>query len=320
MSDRTGISYLDSAWNVVTGCTPVSAGCAHCYARTLHDRRHKAYHAGKGMPVQYASPFSTVQRHEDRLSIPLRWRRPRRIGACFTGDLFHEQVSDAFIDRVFAVMALCPQHQFFVLTKRPDRMREHMIARGRSAAWLEPLAREFGQTTRFTGLDGKDYGLVPWPLQNVWLGVSCEDQATADQRVPILLQTPAAYRWVSVEPMLGPVLLYGPERPSWDEPNVIDWLVCGGESGPGARPCDVSWIRALVDQTHKACVPVFVKQLGRWPLSDRDENERGGRYWVPLYHKAWGLGPAGEYGCEGRGAKADPSEWPEDLRVQELPR
>lgn len=284
---NTGIPYLSEHWSVTSGCTPVSEGCRHCWAKRMAGRMWKD------------RPFSDVRCHEDRLSQPLHWRKPRRIGVSFMGDLFHQVVPDDFIDRVFATMALTPRHTYHLLTKRPERM----------AAVVPTLA------SMHTARDGSG-----WPLPNVWLGVSVEDQATADQRVPILLQTPAAHRWVSVEPMLGPVLLYGPERPSWDEPNVIDWLVCGGESGPGARPCDVSWIRALVDQTHKACVPVFVKQLGRWPLSDRDENERGGRYWVPLYHKAWGLGPAGEYGCEGRGAKADPSEWPEDLRVQELPR
>lgn len=211
------------------------------------------------------------------LDAPLRWRKPARIFVNSMSDLFHEAVPDEFIDRVFAVMALAPQHTFLVLTKRPERMRGYMdkLSRYPEGHCWEGALRGFR-------VFGPDFKTVDLPLRNVHLGVSVEDQATVDQRIPILLQTPAAVRWVSYEPALAGVdftdIVVG--RGSGSEHHInalsmegdnvaddeeysgacIDWVVVGGESGPKARPCDVAWIRSAVEQCRAAGVPVFVKQ------------------------------------------------------------
>lgn len=298
MGSTTEIAWTDATWNPVVGCTPASDGCANCYASEMHNRRHKEHAAGKKMPAQYAKPFSTVQMFAERLSVPLRWRKPRRVFVCSTADLFHPDVPDEFIAAVFGVMAACPQHTFQVLTKRPERMR----------AWFEWGGENFGLGGwRRWSMSACDYGTEhdvplrwqqqppadwPWPLPNVWLGVTVENQAAADERVPLLLQTPAALRFLSCEPLLEAVDLWpafsvadangelsGP-RCKPDGSSAIDWVIVGGESGPRARPMDLDWARSLVGQCREAGVPVFVKQS-----------------------------------LDGR----DPAEWPEDLRVQEWP-
>jgi protein gp37 len=336
MAERTEINYLDSAWNVVTGCTPVSAGCAHCYARRIHDRRHKAYLAGKGMPKQYATPFGTVQCLEDRLDQPLRWRRPRRIGVCFTGDLFHEQVPDEFIDKVFAIVAMSGmEHRFFALTKRAERMHAYFTASNRPASIdAAALRLLLANPAIANACDGHVCfvqphllgGLKYWPIENLWLGVSCEDQATADSRIPILLQTPAARRWVSYEPALAAVDFTSIHDAEYDVPFdalhgfcersvKIDWLVTGGQSGPGARPCDVAWIRRVVEQCKAADCPVWVKQLGAQPYEEveRVEVDEDGLYGpeVTRYDEPQYLNLRSRSG-------SDPSEWPADLRVREI--
>jgi protein gp37 len=258
VSDATNIDYLDATWNPVTGCSPVSAGCAHCWAKGMAHR------------MWGTRPFSDVQCHEDRLTIPLHWRKPRRIGVSFMGDLFHEAVPDAFLDRVFAVMALASQHTFMVLSKRPERMREYFSQWQRS-----------DRPTPLAG-DGEKQGSGwRWPLPNVWLGVSVEDQPTADARIPLLLQTPAAVRFVSLEPLLGPVDLTRVTYDSvcvidglrgeagWPTPhepcNHLDWLIVGAETGPGARPCKAEWVQSIIDQARAAGVPIFLKDNLKWP-------------------------------------------------------
>jgi protein gp37 len=209
--------------------------------------RHRAYLDGwTSAPVQYRVPFSTVQCLAGRLSEPLHWRKPRRIFVCSMADLFHPDVPDAFIANVWIVMGSESRHTFQVLTKRPRRMR----------SWVQKWART---------------------LPNVHLGVTCEDQQRADERIPILLDTPACVRFVSVEPMLGPVdastwlavhrvdlgEVGGGRRWTEDTGAVsrLDWVIAGCESGPNARPSEVEWFRSLRDQCVAAGVPYFLKQM-----------------------------------------------------------
>jgi protein gp37 len=298
MGDRTGIEWTDATWNPVHGCSKVSPGCANCYAETLSLRRGFTRHPWTGLHKDL-----NVSLHPERLDQPLRWRRPRRVFVNSMSDLFHEQIPDEFIDRVWAVMALAGTHTFQVLTKRPDRMRAYLAERSRSSKWIEAAAETFGYTLRWQGLS-----LCPWPLPHVWLGVSVEDQRRADERIPLLLQTPAAVRFISAEPLLGPVDLgflepcdhvrrTHAEIGCW---KALDWIIVGGESGPGARPMDLAWARSLVAQAKAAGVATFVKQLGSVV---RDE------------HGTW----SPPYGARDR-KRGDPDEWPDDLRVREMPR
>lgn len=250
----TGIEWCDETWNPVTGCSKVSQGCKFCYAerdwaRLVH------------LPAYKGRKFTDVACHPDRLNQPLRWAKPRRVFVNSMSDLFHEDVPFEFIDQVFAVMALAKQHVFQVLTKRPARMLEYMKRLGKSAALLDTAARSMGYTFEFHG----KY-LVAWPIPNVWLGVSVEDQATADERIPLLMQTPAAVRWVSAEPLLGPVDIceYIEWRNTIANERSLSWVVVGGESGPNARPMHPDWARSLRDQCAAAGVPFLFKQWGEW--------------------------------------------------------
>ena len=296
-------------------------GCLNCYAARLNAR---------GLPNLVSpttgKPFArildsgprwtgAVELIESQLLLPLKWKKGRRIFVNSMSDLFHEVLPDAAIDRVFAVMELCPQHQFQVLTKRPERMQWYLTfpdVRKRIAMEATVVMR----TTKWLGMDdatgnflwsGMDNGAIGeyanylsglpdryWPLPNVILGVSVEDQETANARIPPLLQTPAAKRFVSYEPALGPVDFAAYSR--------VDQIIIGGESGPGARPFDIAWARNTIRQCREAGVVCFVKQLG---ANAWDPGEPwGGR---PTLHPMRIVDRAG----------ADPSEWPEDLRVQE---
>lgn len=309
----TSIEWATDVWNPVTGCTKVSEGCRYCYAETF---------ARRGMGQWKGRRFEDVRCHPDRLAAPLHWRKPRRVFVNSMSDLFHEAVPDEYLDAVFGVMALAPRHTFMVLTKRPERMREY-AANATIGRWADAAP-----TMEF---------------RNVWLGVSIEDQRTAGERIPILLDTPASVRWVSAEPLLGPVAFDGGAYSSrgwlrgWHcEPEVdsrghpvptqaqnaaIDWIVVGGESGPKARPCAVDWIRSIIAQGREAGVPVFVKQLGAWPLVHAAEVNQMVRF----------VGPGVEWNDSGAKIDApasvllndpkggDPSEWFENLRVREFP-
>lgn len=224
---KTSIEWATDVWNPVTGCSKVSEGCRHCYAERV---------AGRFWGDR---KFTDVRVHPERLDQPLHWKKPRRVFVNSMSDLFHPVVDDDFIEDVFRVMARTPQHTYMVLTKRPEQMR----------AWFE------------------GYDAVR-PLPNVWLGVSVENQKAADERIPMLLGTPAAVRFVSCEPLLGPVKLvkwlpsYDPmqhyARPVHEE--KLDWVIAGGESGPGARPMHPDWARGLRDACVAAQVPFFFKQ------------------------------------------------------------
>jgi protein gp37 len=274
MSDQTRIEWTDATWNPVTGCTKVSDGCKHCYAK--HGQWPRL--AANTATVYYKREFEDVQCHPQLLDKPLRWRKPRRIFVNSMSDLFHPDVPDDFILRVFDVMRRCTHsggqnqgrigvagHTFQVLTKRPKRMREFMGRLYWDGAELVLTSAVPGQLTAM--------------LEQIWIGVSVEDQATADERIPLLLDTPAAVRWVSYEPALAAIDWIGllQQRcvaPSHPFPNLcrdpghdirgIDWLVAGGESGPHARPSHPDWFRAVRDQCRDAGVPFNFKQWGAW--------------------------------------------------------
>jgi len=262
MAANSKIEWTETTWNVISGCTRVSAGCDHCYIERTPPFRM----AGRRFDKPGIGGTTGVTLHRERLERPLRWRKPRRVFVNSLADLFHEAVPAEFIADAFAVMALAPQHTFQVLTKRHGRMRSLLSGSGDfdlHEAVLETLTDDY------------DLGAIPelpWPLPNVWLGVSVESQQWADIRVPTLMETPAAVRWLSMEPLLGPVDLADDwlAGPPWRR-NWLDWIVIGGESGPGARPMELEWADALTRRCQDAGVPVFVKQLGsRWGKNHHD--------------------------------------------------
>ena len=333
MADRSPIEWLrgpdgrqGATWNPIVGCSVVSPGCTNCYAMRLAGTRMKTHPSRAGLTKDSkAGPVWTgeVRFMEQWLAQPLRWAKPRMIFVCAHADLFHENVPDEWIDRVFAVMALCPQHTFQVLTKRPERMREYLSRN--DVSLLDRWSKAFGPGTfrmsshelmarlsPFTTPEHRAlyHAAYPvFPLPNVWLGVSVEDQRRADERIPILLDTPAAVRWISAEPLLGALdparlciapkvagspragihvdALRGryvesgmPYIGAWDvdgpypanaSPRGLDLVVAGFESGPRARPGHINWARALRDQCAQAGVPFFWKQNG--------EYEDGGPAW-----------------------------------------
>ena len=378
---NTLISWTDKVWNAVTGCTQCSSGCANCYAKRMFERN---------LPEMKGQKFNEIRCHADRLEIPLHWRpvmehseeckrdgltpyhkkahlargckeRSLRIFVNSMSDLFHPDVPFEFIDRVFAIMALCPQHTFQVLTKRPARMLEwfnrkddgqrNKIVTNFSALCVwhaaakiqretkRPLYLDF-HWTEFAEIDA----VAPWPLPNVWLGVSAEDQQTADERIPFLLQTPSVVRFISAEPLLAPVdlrsiqqaddedgegaLLFpldgeftceGRNEPAPIKYGGVKWVICGGESGPGARPCNIEWLRSIVQQCKAADVPVFVKQLGAHPVFGQEG-------WDDLAKDKYGVkGATWDNDAQGwnfpisdrKGANM--GDWPESLRVQRFP-
>ena len=290
MSDKTKIEWTDATWNPVTGCTKVSTGCDHCYAETIATRFF-------GTPL-YPNGFEVTLRPE-RLDQPIRWKRPRRIFVNSMSDLFHADVPDDYIAQVFAVMAIASRHTFQVLTKRHGRMKALLNSRDFYATVRGHLRNTYG----FSEVDA--FGTDLFPLLNVWLGVSVEDQKTADLRIPLLLDTPAAVRFLSCEPLLGPVDLRD-HVDRWTEDDLgtcdwgncnsasvalrrdyahdptdvhmlsvcaahrgIDWVIVGGESGPGARPMHPSWALSLRDQCVAASVPFPFKQWGEWKPTER---------------------------------------------------
>lgn len=324
----TGIQWTDETWNPVAGCTPVSAGCANCYAvqvtRRLGGMAEADERAGRDPGRKAAYRSLTVlqpngRRHftgevrtiEAALRVPFGWRKPRRVFVNSTSDLFHEGVPFEFIDRVFAVMALCPRHTFQLLTKRPERMAEY---------FEDDIQRCDSITLGMREFDGSMPDLPDWPLPNVWIGTSVEDQAAAQARIPHLLRCPAAVRFLSCEPLLGAVDLGPWITPVYDNTAeggfrgyhfpgddirthgkelAVGWVIVGGESGPRARPCDVAWIRSIVEQCRASSVACYVKQLG-----------------AKVDHTDPALRCGGLRDPKG----GDPGEWPEALRVREFPR
>jgi len=268
MADGTHIEWTEATWNPIVGCSLASPGCTNCYAMQFAGTRlaHTAKYDGLTREVNGNHVWTGKLAFDEKALLePLRWKKPRMIFVNSMGDLFHEDCTDEMIDRVFAVMALCPQHTFQVLTKRSGRMREYCISR--FGGWGEMLLTDAIEA--LGGFENDAGGEWGKPLPNVWLGVSVEDQQRADERIPDLLATPAAIRWISAEPLLGPVdlgqCLPEFERLGWSTYlDSLDWVVAGGESGKGARPMHPDWARSLRDQCAAAGVPFFFKQWGEW--------------------------------------------------------
>lgn len=298
MADKTGIEWTDATWNPVTGCTKVSQGCKHCYAEREWPRLTKL------VPAYAGRDFADVRCHPERLDQPLRWQKPRKVFVNSMSDLFHPDVPDAFIDQVFAVMALCPQHTFQILTKRPERMLSY-LGDLMDVSFVNPNSglvtrtakqsrgQHIGMTLRGCSTDifwstrnQRDHQINIgcqmqfdgkfWPLPNVWLLVSIEDQESADHRIQILRQTPAAVRGISAEPLIGPISMSRVSRGGTGREGNIHWVVVGGESGPKARPMHPEWVRVLRDQCAAAGVPFLFKQWGEWsPACDYYDEDEG---------------------------------------------
>lgn len=240
----TGIEWTDETWNPVTGCSKVSPGCAHCYAETLALTRLAGKTGYPGLPWTPENAAANVMLRPDRLLLPLSWRKPRRVFVNSMSDLFHELVPASYIARVFAIMGMATQHTFQVLTKRPDRMR--LILAGHGQEFRHSMFRAVAE---FGG--GRYEPWNVWPLRNVWLGTSIENDRWTS-RADDLRLTPAAVRFLSCEPLLGPL-------PSLDL-QAIDWVIVGGESGPDHRPMDPDWVRDLRDRSSGTAF--FFKQWG----------------------------------------------------------
>lgn len=307
---ETSIEWTDKVWNPVRGCKLVSPGCTNCYA--MRQAHRFAGPGGKyeGLTKLGArGPIWTGEARPvpDMLDAPLRWRKPCRVFVNSMSDPFHEDVSDDFVAAVFGVMAMTPRHTYQVLTKRAARLPR----------WFEWLQAEYdgpcdqnavlqtslGQYHRGDDDEAfyeafEDMLDADWPLPNVWLGVSVEDRARKIRIEPLRF-TPAAVRFLSLEPLLedlGTLDLSG-----------IGWVIVGGESGPGARPCHLDWIRSIRDQCREAGVSCFVKQLGAnaqdWHAGDLAVTHDG------KPDRAYRDRKGGDW-----------SEWPEDLRVREFPK
>jgi protein gp37 len=293
VSDKTAIEWAEASWNPLAGCSVVSPGCTNCYAMREAGRRLASSPKYRGLTLgSDAGPVwsGEVRLWEEALDLPLHWEKPRRVFVNSMSDLFHESVPDAWIDRIFAVMALCPRHVFQVLTKRAERMRDYLKRRSKNlSALMSWCVHLGGNGERHKG------ALTHWPLPNVWLGVSVEDQRRADERIPLLRATPAAVRWISYEPALGPLDLACPSsacRSLSDAHHVtcptgnlahaavIDWVICGGESGPRARPAHPNWIRSIRDQCATAGVPFFFKQWGEWAPAPETMNYSEAAKWA----------------------------------------
>lgn len=340
MSDKTNIEWTDASWNVITGCSVKSAGCKNCYAMKLAGTRLKHHPSRTGLTQETANgPVWTgeVRFNDEWLNQPLKWKRPRKIFVCAHADLFHENMPFDWIDKVFAVMALAPQHTFQVLTKRPERMLAYL---SRPAVEVRVGLQAFdfclqaqhssggtsklGKGLSMQASDINPGGLAIWPLPNVWIGCTVENQETADERIPLLLQTPAAVRWVSMEPLLGPVDLthISPKifaakanaltgnwkwegGPTKRESPALDWVVVGGESGQNARPMHPDWARSLRDQCAAAGVPFLFKQWGTWADLTKDEagsalhQKATGDNIFTSTGKVLGAGYKSRYGCGG---------------------
>lgn len=308
MAARSSIEWCDATWQVASGCNPISDGCRHCYSARLAGTRLRHLPRTEGLTNCTADGRyvfnGTVRFHVDQLDWMLRWRGPKNLGrrprvfVADRSDLFHDAISDEQIDQVFAVMALRPDVDFLLLTKRSQRMREYLTNEETHYRLMDRVCELTIEHTLGVVLiagpqfeahapAGPKVRLSEWPIRNVWLGVSTEDQQRGDWRIPDLLATPAAVRFVSAEPLLGAIDLTGTvyndhtgyshqgflrDRAEPDDyrfhATKIDWVIVGGESGPDARPMHPDWVRGLRYQCAAAAVPFFFKQWGYYRAFD----------------------------------------------------
>ena len=287
----TKIEWTDVTWNPVVGCSVLSPGCTNCYAMKMAARLELMsatqfpHYAGLTMHSK-AGPVWTGKSAlapDGILTKPLTWKRQRMVFVCSMADLFHDSVPDEWIDRVFAIMAMCPQHTFQVLTKRSARMRTYLS----SDAWYARAAYYIGAGVGVSnaaihaveGLTARQLTMAPLP--NVWLGVSAERQKEANERIPNLLATPAAVRFVSAEPLLGPIDFTHLSHAAHPNGYVnalrfnecrLDWVIVGGESGSGARPMHPEWALSIRDQCAATGVNFFFKQWGAWRQAEATDD------------------------------------------------
>ncbi|WP_432130567.1 DUF5131 family protein [Streptomyces tendae] len=283
----TGIEWTEQTWNPTTGCDKISPGCDHCYALTMAKRLKgmgQAKYQADGNP-KTSGPGFALTVHPDALDEPYRWKKPRKVFVNSMSDLFHARVPREFLARVFAVMAFTPQHSYQILTKRPERAARILADSSFAKTVEKAMCDDDAYATLARG------GLKSWPLPNVWIGTSIESDDYT-RRADALRSTPAAVRFISAEPLLGPL-------PSLDLTG-IDWLIIGGESGPGARVLEPWWIDDLIYEARRAGAAPFVKQLGSvWA-----------RDWTVNGKTVAGHGDT-------KGGK--PEYWPAELRVREYP-
>lgn len=341
----TAIEWTDVTWNPTRGCSRVSEGCRHCYAELQAARNlpgSRSPTTGEAFAILNGDgPHWTgkVELIESKLTEPLHWRKPRRVFVNSMSDLFHEALPFSNIALVYASMLAAPHHEYQILTKRPQRRIEFF-------QWLKAVAESHRRTLTMQAATFSERQLLNFlwlraggpcaidsklelPAKHIWEGVSVEDQATADERIPKLLETPAALRFVSYEPALEQVVFDAdwlwprchycgrhskrnlPQCEFQDcvfdfdgsEHRLLDWGIVGGESGPQARPCDLGWIESTIDQFKAAGVPLFVKQVG----------SRSGYQRMDGWHDRTNLGPKNSKG-------GDWEDWPDKIRVREFPR
>lgn len=275
--------YWNASWNFVYGCTLVGEGCKNCWAKANHERwRSEQY------PLEvFSRPFNEVCVFPGRLKMPLGWKKPRVVAVCFSGDPLHEKVPDAILDQAFAVMALCPQHTFIILTKRWERMAAYVAS-------IEDFPQDSDRAIALWDAWGAIHGdredwRPPLPLSNLQLGVSVSTQAELDAAMPHLLATPAAVRLLSLEPLLEEIVFgwteIGSAKGGVPMLGGIEGIIIGCETGPNRRPCPVEYIERVVGQAQDAGVPIFVKAVN----------------------------------INGR-VSTNPAEWPESIRFRELPK
>jgi protein gp37 len=283
MGDRSKIEWTDASWNPIRGCARVSEGCRNCYAERLAARFN-----GPGQPYEGLAVLKEIKHEplkstfeprwtgairilDDKMNLPFRWKSPRRIFVNSMSDLFYEPIPRSLIDNIFAVMALCERHSFQVLTKRVRRMCDYtnsMSTLTPSDSLVARVARRAEIRAKTAGEDVSspyfDMWLEDWPLKNIWLGASAENQETYDARRRDLENTNAAVIWWSLEPLLGPIRLNLSQSA-----RLPNWIVVGGESGPGARAMHPDWVRRIRDDCVKHHIPFFFKQWGEWIAIDQ---------------------------------------------------
>lgn len=334
---KSRIEWTEEVWNPIRGCSRVSEGCRNCYAERIAARFNKpgglavgggqypaqAFHGLATMTPQGPRWTGKIRFASELIDAPLGWERPRRVFVNSMSDLFHDDVKIAWLDQIFAVMVLAREHTFQILTKRPRRMRDYLSSPAtpeRIRLALEGFLQK-----------GDSAYELRWPIENIWVGASVEDQSAADERIPFLLDAPAAVRWISAEPLLGPLdlerYLLALRHEGRHACRGVHWVVAGGESGPAARPMHPDWARALRGQCKVAGVPFFFKQWGAWApmVFGQPENRRYGEFHGDRFFESClcsaGLSEAMKMlGKRAAGRKLDGREWDEYPNLQPVCR